>query len=46
MIYTNYNLWTWMQLTDIQNDSRGQGVFKERETQVTSRRESAITVIF
>ena len=35
-----------MQLTDVQNNLREQSIFKKRETQVTSREESAITVIF
>ena len=35
-----------MQLMNVQDDLREQSVFKERETQATSREESAITVIF
>ena len=35
-----------MQLMNIQNDLREQGVFRKKKTQATLREESAITVIF
>ena len=35
-----------MQLTDIQDNSREQNVFKRKRTQATPRRESAIIMIF
>ena len=35
-----------MQLTDIQDDLKGQDIFERRETQATSREEIATTVIF